>query len=184
MIDLPGIDQPEGNGVKVSPSTPAAAWYAVYTVVRHEKTVQKTLLRRNVETFLPLREQTMQWKDRKKRIQFPLFPGYLFVNIELKDRWKVLDARGVVRILCERGFPSPVPDYQIESVKQLLDSQLVFDRSPYMTEGTEVVVTSGPLRGVRGNILEIKDQRKLILSIDFIQEALAVIIDEKDIELV
>ena len=162
----------------------AKAWYAIYTIVRHEKAVNSVLNQRNLETFLPLREKTRQWKDRQKTIQFPLFPGYLFVNMSLPERWNVLDIRGVVRILSKNGFPCSVPIHQIDAIKTLLKSNLVYNQSPYLTEGAEVSVINGPLRGVKGKISAIKNQLKLILSIDFIQQGVVVSIDEKDIELV
>lgn len=164
--------------------TTAKAWYALYTIVRHEKAVNSALIQRKLETFLPLRASFQQWKDRRKRVQFPLFPGYLFVNMSLSERWKVLDIRGVVRIICQNGFPAPVPVQQIRAIKKLLDSNLVFDQYPYINEGKDVSIINGPLRGVRGRILKVKSQHKLILSIDFIQQALAVEIDEGDVVLV
>jgi transcription antitermination factor NusG len=67
-------------------------WYAVYTVVRHEKVVNQALTQKGVETFLPLRSVLSRWKDRKKRLQLPLFPGYLFVNIPIEERFDVLNS--------------------------------------------------------------------------------------------
>lgn len=158
-------------------------WYAVYTVVRHEKRVNNALAQKDIETFLPLREEVSQWKDRRKRIQFPLFPGYLFVNLLLLDRWKILNTRGVVRILGINGAPIPVPVEQIEAIKRLLESKLKFDPYTYFTQGREVVVVNGPLQGIKGRILERRGDYRLILSVDMIKRSVSVQVDVKDVEL-
>lgn len=159
-------------------------WYALYTVVRHEKTVNSTLADQNIETFLPLREVLSQWNDRRKRVQLPLFPGYLFVNISLQDRWNVLNACGVVRILGVNGTPIPVPVEQIEAVKRLLESNLRYDTYYYFTQGTEVVVIKGPLQGMVGRILERRGNYRLIFSVDMIHRSVSVEVDIRDVELV
>src|SRR5919108_6069750 len=124
-------------------------WYAVYTVVRHEKSVNSALCEKNIETFLPLREVVSQWKDRRKRVQLPIFPGYLFVNISLQYRWDVLNTRGVVRILGVNGAPIPVPVEQIDAIRKLLGNKLKYDTYPYFIQGREVEVVNGPLQGIR-----------------------------------
>ena len=159
-------------------------WYAVYTIVRHEKTVNSTLTDQNIETFLPLSEVLSQWNDRRKTVQLPLFPGYLFVNIFLQDRWNVLNTCGVVRILGVNGTPIPVPVEQIEAVKRLLKSNLKYDPYPYLTQGTEVVVINGPLQGMVGRISERRGKYRLILSVDLIQRSVSVELDIRDVELV
>lgn len=159
-------------------------WYAVYTVTRHEKVVNSTLAEKNIESFLPLREVISQWKDRKKKVQLPLFPGYLFIYIFFKDRWGVLNTPSVVRILGMNGNPIPVPVEQIEAIKSLLDSKQKYEPYPYFPEGREVLVIQGPFQGIRGRILERRGQYRLILSVDIIHRSIAVEVDIKDIELV
>jgi transcription antitermination factor NusG len=157
-------------------------WYAVYTVVRHEKRVNYALQEKDIETFLPLREQVSQWKDRKKIVHFPLFPGYLFVNSRLVDRWKLLNTRGVVRILGINGAPIPVPVEQIEAIKRLLESKLKFDPYAYLAQGKEVVVAKGPLQGITGRILERRGDYRLILSVDMIRRSVSAQVDIRDVE--
>ncbi|MCH8028481.1 MAG: UpxY family transcription antiterminator [Candidatus Dadabacteria bacterium] len=159
-------------------------WYAVYTASRHEKAANAALCEKGKETFLPLREVISQWKDRKKEIQVPLFPGYLFTNIHLQDRWSVLNTPGIVRILGINGTPVPVPAQQIEAIRELLSSKLKYDPYPYFCEGKEVMVVNGPLQGTRGRILEKRGACRLILSIDFIQRAVSVEVDIRVVELV
>ncbi len=158
-------------------------WYAVYTVVRHEKAVNSVLVQKNIETFLPLREVLSRWKDRKKKVYLPLFPGYLFVNIRLDEILEVLNRRSVVRILGVKGVPIPVPVEQIDSIRVLLESKIRFDPCPYFGERKEVIVVNGPLQGVRGKIAEVRGNYRLILSVDLIQRSVSLEIDVKDVEL-
>src|SRR5215472_2527082 len=67
-----------------------ARWYAVYTCANHERRVADQFAGRNVEHFLPLYESVRLWKDRKVRLQSPLFPGYLFVHMATQERLRVL----------------------------------------------------------------------------------------------
>src|SRR4051812_22456452 len=76
-------------------------WYAVQTRSNFEKRTSHELHCRGIDTFLPAITELRQWNDRKKTIEMPLFPGYLFVRLSesLDARWTVLKSAGVVRIL-------------------------------------------------------------------------------------
>lgn len=159
-------------------------WYAVYTIVRHEKAVNSALLEKDIETFLPLREVISQWKDRKKKVLLPLFPGYLFINSNLEDRLTILNTPGIVRILGVTGSPIPIPDEQVEAIKKLIESRLPYDPYPYYNEGKMVMVVNGPLQGVVGRILQKRTSNKLILSVDLIKRSVSVEVQAEDVELV
>ena len=168
-------------------SSQSKLWYAVYTVVRHEKAVNSSFLKNNIETFLPLREVVSQWKDRRKKVLIPLFPGYIFVRIFDSDSWSILsilNTRGVVRILSSNGSFLAVPTQQIDSVKRLVEANVEYDPYQYLVEGKEVTLVNGPLRGVTGKILERKGQNWLIVSIDIIKRSVSVKVDPADVELV
>ncbi len=162
-------------------------WYAVYAIVRHEKAVNTALINNNIETFLPLREVVSQWKDRRKKVRIPLFPGYMFVRIFDKDSrsiFCVLNTKGVVRILGSNGSFQPVPAQQIDSVKRLLETNVEYDPYRYLVKGKEVTLVNGPLNGVTGRIVDRKGQKKLIVSIDIIKRSISVTVDPADVELV
>jgi len=159
------------------------SWYAVYTVVRHEKSVNTALTEKEINTFLPIKKVLSRWKDRRKEIDVPLFPGYVFVNSSLENKLKILNTRGVIRILGINGHPTPVPNEQIESIKRLLEADLNFDPYPYFKEGKEVVVVKGPLEGMSGKIVERRGEFRLILSVDLINRSISVEVDISDVEL-
>lgn len=105
-------------------------WYAVYTRSRHEQQVNHWLVGKSFETFFPRIEVWSQWKDRRKRIQKPLFSSYLFVRAEM-DRYQqleILQASGVLRILGNHHEgPLPIPEWEIDSIQRILkaDAALV-----------------------------------------------------------
>ena len=126
-----------------------ARWYAVYTRSRHEKAVAEELWQREIESFLPFREVVSQWKDRRKSVQFPLFPGYLFAHFSVRERrLHILKVPSVVRIIGFNNEPLPIPDEQIQAVKTLVFSTLPYDPHPYVTTGDRVRIIRGPLRGL------------------------------------
>lgn len=160
------------------------SWFAVYTKSRHEKKASWALLEKNVETFLPLREVLVRWKDRNKRVLIPLFPGYLFVRIDPNDRLNVLNTRGVVCILGSSGKPVPVPLQEIESTRKLLRSGLKFSPFPYEMEGKKAVIVSGPLEGSIGKVLYARGGCNLIMSVNLIRRSVSVEVDINDVEFV
>lgn len=163
-------------------STEERSWYAIYTIVRHEKSVNAALLEKNIDTFLPIKKVVNRWKDRNKEVHLPLFPGYLFVNSSLENRLKILNTRGVIRILGVNGFPTPVSNKQIEIIKSILDTNLICAPYPYLTEGKEVVVVRGPLEGAIGKIIGRRGEYKLILSVDLIKRSVSVEVDIDNVE--
>ena len=80
-------------------------WYVVYTLSKHEKKVEKLLERKNIESYLPKRTIIRQWSDRKRKVEAPLFPNYLFVHIHPREFWKVLSTNGVIRFVCTGRSP-------------------------------------------------------------------------------
>lgn len=159
------------------------SWYAVHTRPRHEKVVAEQLCRRNIECFLPLREVLSRWKDRRKRVQFPLFPGYLFVHADIRSsRLDIIKVDSVVRILGFNGQAEPVPADQIEAVKKLVYSTLPYDPFPHLAVGDRVRIVKGPLRGLVGILIEKKNRYRFVLNVDLIQQSVSCEIDSCDVE--
>ncbi len=157
------------------------AWYAIRTRSRHEKLVHQQLDSRRVEAFLPLVERRRRWKDRWKNVDFPLFPGYCFARFPYQDRLSVVTAVGVVQVLGINGIAIPVPDHEIEAVRQLVTCTLPLDPHPYLKEGMEVEVVRGSLAGVRGILIRKGAHARLVVAINLIQQAASVELDAADV---
>lgn len=159
-------------------------WYALYTRSRFEKKMLTELTDRSVEVFLPMREVLSRWKDRKKKVWLPLFPGYLFVNHvnTPENRFRILNLPGAVRFVGFEGRADPVPDDQILAIRRFLESSLSIDPYPYIQVGTRVEVIAGPLKGVRGLLIEKRGKFRFVLQVDLIRQAVSAEIDASDVQ--
>ena len=161
-----------------------SSWFAIWIRSRHEKLVRDQLEKKHVEVFLPTIGKWSHWKDRKKKIDWPLFPGYCFARFvpDNAGRLDVLKCDGVVTIIGNNGELSPIPDIEIESVRTLVDSELAFDPVPLIKEGDMVKVTHGPLRGVVGRLVRKGAHARLVISVDLIGQAVRVEVDASDVK--
>jgi transcription termination/antitermination protein NusG len=160
-------------------------WYALYVKSRHEFVTQGELSRKKITTFLPSVERIRQWKDRKKFIQFPVFPGYLFVYIQARpnEYTNVLKTRGAVHLLStEIGCPTPVSPEEINSLKLIIESGQTVDIYPNLKKGTPVRVKRGPLAGAEGIISNKLEQYIFVVNIDMLGRSIGVSISADDIE--
>ncbi|MGH9173064.1 MAG: transcription termination/antitermination NusG family protein, partial [Vicinamibacterales bacterium] len=144
--------------------------------------VREQLERKQIAAFLPTITRWSRWKDRKKKIDWPLFPGYCFARFDAADRLAVLKCDGVVTIISANGHPSPIPAIEIDSIRQLLASELSFDPCPLIKEGMLVEVKGGPLRGVVGRLIRKGAHARLVLSVDLIGQAVSVEVDAADVK--
>jgi transcription antitermination factor NusG len=158
-----------------------ARWYAVYTCANHEKCVAERFTSRNVEYFWPQYESVRRWKDRKVRLQLPLFPGYLFVRMALQQRMCVLQVPGVVRLVGFRGSPCPLPEEDVNRIREFLGRGWQAVPHPYLVVGTRARAVHGPLTGMEGIILRRKNRSRLVLSFDLIQRSIAIEMGEADL---
>ena len=155
-------------------------WFALQTRSRYEKIVRRELATRNIEQFLPTVKRLSQWKDRKKEIEFPLFPGYCFARFSLDNRLAVLQSPGVVHIVGALR-PEPIPDLEIESLRIVMNNRTRYELYPYLREGCLVEVTQGPMQGVKGVFVRQARRYRLVLSINLIQRAVAVEVDASSV---
>jgi transcription antitermination factor NusG len=165
------------------PEPSADHWFAIWTRSRHEQVVREQLGQRHVEAFLPTLPRWSRWKDRKKKIDWPLFPGYCFARFDPTNSLPILKCTGVVNIVSIEGKPAPIPDFEMESIRLLVGSELQYDPCPLLREGAMVEVVHGPLRGVVGRLLRKDPSRaRLVLSVDLIGQAVSVDVDAADVK--
>ena len=153
-------------------------WYACLTRARAEKAVARMMTLTQLETFLPLVESTRQWADRTKQVAFPLFPSYVFVRIKLSELHSVLSTPGVATVLRPNGYPTPVRDDEIESVRCLLKGMVETGEPAtpvdFLTPGVEVVVESGPFKGMTGVLIERRGPARIAVKITALKQATSV----------
>jgi len=157
-------------------------WYAAYTRANHERRVVDQLAERGVENFLPQYESIRKWKDRKVRLQLPLFPGYVFVHLALRNRLQVLELPGVARLVGFAGRPVALPEEEFARIRALLAKGLRAELHPYLKTGQRVRVCSGPFEGMEGIVVRRKNSSRLVISLELIQRAMAVDVENACLE--
>lgn len=160
----------------------AVRWFALYTRSRHEKIVNDELRKKRIETFLPLRKVTRHWSDRKKIIDEPLLPGYLFVHAPFEERWNILNTVGVVSFVGKKSDPPEVPHAELDALRLFTEQEIQIDPFPYLKQGDRVYVRSGPFKGVEGFIVRKDRHCRLVISLDLLMQSVSVVIDEACIE--
>lgn len=157
-------------------------WYAAQTSANHEKRVAEQLNLRAVEAYLPLYTSVRRWKDRRVRLELPLFPGYVFVHLALRDRLQVLQAPSVARLVGFGGRPTPLPEQEIDALRKGLTHDMLIEPHPYLKVGQRVRVKTGPLQGLEGLLLRRKKTSRFVISLDLIMRSVAVEIDIAELE--
>ena len=162
-------------------------WFVLYVKARHEFATNAELRKKGIETFLPSIKRWRQWRDRKKLIDFPLFPGYLFVHIFPNSEGFVnaLRTRGAVNLIsAELGRPTPVLPEEISSLRLLIESGKELDIYPHLKEGTWIRVRKGILKGAEGILEKREDQYLFIVNIKLLGKSVGAKIYADDMEIV
>jgi transcriptional antiterminator RfaH len=158
-------------------------WYACYTRARHEKRAYAGLLDRGIEAYLPLAPRVSQWKDRKKLVEWPLFPSYVFCRLAAAELHPVLTVPGIATLVKSGGRAVAIADEELENVRrftQALTNGLVeAHHCSYFAEGEWVEVTTGPLEGVRGVVVGHRGGSRLLIGLRAIGQALEVNVNAK-----
>ena len=132
--------------------------------------------------FLPLYRSRRNWKDRRVFLDLPLFPGYVFARFEFTERVRVLQARGVVRVVGSNGHACPLAESDIQALRAGITGALRFEPHPYLSVGARVRILHGPLAGMTGILVRRKNGCRVVLSVDLIARSVAVEVDAADIE--
>ncbi len=152
----------------------SGAWYALTVRPQHERAVELALTARGLTTYLPLFETVKKWSDRFKKLVVPLFPGYIFCRFDTSSRVQVLKTPGVISIVSTGQTPTPVPDAQVEAVQKMLASGSPVEPCAYLKEGERVRIEEGPMAGVEGILLEVRDACRLVVGIELFQRSVSV----------
>jgi transcriptional antiterminator NusG len=160
-------------------------WFALYVKSRSDFVTERELNSKGIDTFLPKVKRPRQWKDRRKLVEFPLFPGYLFFQVAAGHEWflTVLKTKGAVTILSRKpGFPTSVPNKEIESLKAVVANEQVIDIYPHLKEGMPVRVRRGLLAGAEGVLQSREDHYLFMVNIELLGRSVGVRIFAEDVE--
>jgi transcription antitermination factor NusG len=153
------------------------SWYAIYAKHQHEKVVADLLAKKDFDVFLPLYETVHRWKDRTKKVLLPIFPSYLFLRTSLTRRIEVLQTPGVFKIIENCGRAVAVPESEIEAVQRLVSSAVKAEPCSFVQCGDVVRVRTGPLSGLKGTLTRIKNQYRVVVSVELLRQSVSAEVD-------
>lgn len=153
---------------------PKLPWFAVRTRARAEKVASLQIRAQGIEEFLPLYQTRRQWFDRVKKVSLPLFSGYLFCRCDRTALTKVSSSSAVANVVGFGDEKASIPEHEIEAIRKLIGSGLSALPCPLLREGAMVRVRCGPLSGVRGRIVKVKGQYRLVISVEMLSRSVSV----------
>ena len=145
-------------------------WYAFRVRPRHEKLVSMSLRGKGYDEFLPLTRSKRKWADRCTIVEMPLFPGYIFCDIERADIGRVRSTHGVLDVIRAGSSPLPAKRGEIEGLRKATEADLPLESTPYIDPCTtgRLIILSGPLNGLTGILIRVRGKERLIISVDML----------------
>ncbi|MGD8306445.1 MAG: UpxY family transcription antiterminator [Ignavibacteria bacterium] len=163
---------------------PNKYWFALYTKPRNEFKAEEQLNIAGVLNYLPTITRLKQWSDRKKKVTEPLLRGYIFIYADEQERLISVEQRSIVRCLFDAGKAARIPEWQIENIKKMLqtDSEIIVHNG--IVPGAKVIIKSGPFEGIVGTIVSGKAGKSISVTIDILNRSvLATLPDSSDVQL-
>ena len=158
-------------------------WYAVYVRSRQEKKVHHLLLEKGIKSSLPLIKTTRKWSDRKKKVEIPLFRGYVFVKIDVgRDKLSILQTNGVVKFIGIHNKPSRIPDEEIHWVHIMAEKSDTVQNEKEIPVGQKVRVSAGPFKGIEGMVMRSGNRSRLVVLMETIMHAVSIEISPNYLE--
>jgi transcription antitermination factor NusG len=162
--------------------TSAPAWYALYTKHQHEKKAADVLRSKKFDVLLPLYSSIHQWEDRKKEVFLPVFPCYLFIRTSSDRKLDILRTPGVFLMVSSAGRPCVVPEQDIDVVRRIASEPHHIEPHSYPGTGEFVRVRVGPFAGLKGVLTRVKNQLRVVVSIQFLKKSVALELDASNLE--
>ena len=165
------------------PEPPAGAglhsWFALRVKPQRERSVAAIIEHKGYDHILPTFVARHQWSDRVKLIEQPLFPGYVFCRFNLQVPAPLLTTAGVLYIVGNGRTPAAIPETEIATVRAASRSGLPVEPWPYCQLGDTVFLNRGPLAGVQGIVVQVRNQYRVVVSIHLLQRSIAVEVDRR-----
>ena len=147
-------------------------WFALYTKPRSEFKAEQQLMGVGIDNYLPTITRLKQWSDRKKKITTPLMNGYIFIFANEADRLISVEQPAIVRCIFDSGRPARIPEWQINNVKKLLETDQDVIVHNGIIPGANVIIKSGSFEGVRGTVIEGEAGKSISVAIDLLNRSL------------
>jgi transcription antitermination factor NusG len=167
--------------VETNVATLERGWYAAQVRPKSEEYVKHLLGGKGYEPFVPVYERRRRWSDRVVTQTVPLIPNYVFFHVNRESLGFVVTTPRVIRIVGAARAPWPIPAHEIEALRRIAALRLIAQPWPFFREGQVVQIQEGPMSGVRGILLRVKNEHRLIVSVSLLQRSVAVEIDARSV---
>jgi transcriptional antiterminator RfaH len=150
-------------------------WYVMYTKPRHEKKVSKQLERLKIDSYLPTIKTLRKWADRKKYIVMPLFPSYVFVNLEnCQSYYDSLEVDGKLNYVRAGKEMARISDSTINEIKLMVgsDESNIEVCSEHLEAGRKLFIVNGPFTGFNCEVVRHRGKQKILVRIDLLHRNL------------
>lgn len=133
------------------------------------------MMRAGILCYLPLLKVVRQWSDRRKKVEMPLFNGYLFVYVHPDEFTAVRMIEGVVNFVRSEGRHATIPEDQIQTIRHFIETGLPGQTGQdAFAPGEKVRVNFGALKGCEGELIDIRNEKQFVVRIDAIHQVLMV----------
>ncbi len=159
-----------------------AQWYAAYTRAQHERAVAEQAAAKGLEALVPVAKVRRDWKQRVVHLPMPLFPGYVFVHMQLDQRLQLLSIPSVVRLVSFNGTPATISVSEIEAIRTCMANASGMRTDQYLQAGCRVRIREGIMAGIEGIVVEQSSVRRLVISIRMLQLAFSIDVEAENLE--
>ncbi len=156
---------------------PRSSWFALFVRPNHEKNVSYVLEQKGIENLLPLYRVRKKWSDRYKEVELPLFPGYVFGSFDPARRVPVLNTPGVIDIVRNGSDLAAIAPSEIAALQTLMKAGVPCQPWPYLEAGQLVEIENGPLTGLSGTVISVKNEMRLVLSVKLLHRSVLTELD-------
>lgn len=154
-------------------------WLVLRTKSRHENIVESVLLQKKVTAYLPKHKVIRSWQGRRRVVELPLFPGYVFVRPRIEQYVDMRYIRGSCGFICIGNEPAKMSEKDLETVRTLIGSGSTLFVDSGLAIGKRIKIADGPLMGVEGELVQIKNQNILIINVDLLNSSVRVEVDRE-----
>jgi transcription antitermination factor NusG len=152
-------------------------WLVLRTRSHQEYVVETDLQQRQINAYLPQRSVLRRWKDRRKVVRTPLFPGYIFVQPRLDQFENIRYIRGSCGLIFVGDKPAELPERDLAAITVLVGSGATLAVNPQLIPGRRVEVIAGPFMGIQGELVRIMSGDRLVINAPLLSSSVSVEVD-------
>lgn len=160
--------------------TEDARWTVAHTLPRQEKALAETLLTLGIPCYLPLVPRVRYYGHRRRVVEMPLFPSYVFMLVRAEQRWEALRSKRIAQVLLVHDQSNL--ENELRQLDHAVRGEALLDPYPFLSEGTPVVVARGPMRGLEGLVELRRSPNRLVLNVSMLGQATSLEIDASLLE--